>query len=292
MTELSFSKVHAGGTDFIVFADEAGERELTDAEVRALCDRGAGVGACGVIRAVRSQSLPEGREVLAIEPAAAWFMDLRAAGGSATELELASEAARALSHFLVESGLVTREESSMLSLATRTGVRDVLAGEDGYTVDLGLWRRGPEHLVEASGLAVARPGLGIQIAGPHIVTVLADDAELDELSLAVEPSVQPAIEGGASSEFVVAAEQLIAGGAGHIRVRSFARGIGEAPSYGAGAAAAALAFRHWGGERMPDRWVVEVAGGSLEVRVIPAPEGEYVALTGPASIAYSGTVEI
>jgi diaminopimelate epimerase len=70
------------------------------------------------------------------------------------------------------------------------------------------------------------------------------------------------------------------------------RGSGETLSCGTGAAAAALATREWAGEGAPDSWRVDVPGGIVGVRVVSTTDGDHVALSGPAQLVYSGTVEV
>ena len=45
-----FIKGHGTQNDFVVLPDPDGELKLTDAHVRALCDRRRGLGADGVLR--------------------------------------------------------------------------------------------------------------------------------------------------------------------------------------------------------------------------------------------------
>ena len=70
MATLHFTKGHGTGNDFVLFADPEGEVELSAAQVAAICDRHFGVGADGVLRAVRSKNLPEGAAALAEDDAA------------------------------------------------------------------------------------------------------------------------------------------------------------------------------------------------------------------------------
>ncbi|GAA1317441.1 diaminopimelate epimerase [Leucobacter albus] len=290
MTALTFTKGHGTGNDFVLFTDPEGTVDLTPELVRFLCDRRFGIGADGVIRAVRSRALPEGTDVLAVEPEAEWFMDYWNADG--TVAEMCGNGVRVYTHYLINEGLVAPERSDTLPLGTRAGVRDVLVGAAGYTVDLGRWRLGKERLVASQGLSVARPGLGIEVGNPHVVTVLADQAELDGLNLDVAPTFEPVPAAGANAEFVVPAEQLLVNGVAHITMRVFERGVGETLSCGTGAAAAALAFRHWGGDQMPNSWSVTVPGGRLGVRMFATEEGEHVSLTGPAELVYRGTIDL
>ncbi|WP_449279660.1 diaminopimelate epimerase [Leucobacter sp. GX0328] len=290
MISLAFTKGQGTGNDFVLFTDPDGEIDLSPAQIRALCDRRFGVGADGVIRAVRSRALPEGAAALAEEPEAEWFMDYWNADG--TPAEMCGNGVRVYAHYLISEGLVPAERSDTLPIGTRAGVKDVLQTSSGYTVDLGPWRLAPERLVAARGLDVARPGLGIDLGNPHLVVALADPGELDALELHRAPAMDPAPERGANAEFVVAEEPLLQHGAACIRMRVHERGVGETQSCGTGAAAAALAFRHWGGEGMPTSWRVEVPGGQLQVRMFPTATGEHVSLGGPAELVYSGTIEL
>ncbi|PII87182.1 diaminopimelate epimerase [Leucobacter sp. OLJS4] len=290
MTTLAFTKGHGTGNDFVLFTDPEGASPLTPEQIVAICDRRFGIGADGVIRAVRSRAIPEGAAILAEEPEAEWFMDYWNADG--TPAEMCGNGIRVYAHYLIAEGLVAPERRDTLPIGTRAGVKDVLAGVSGYTVDLGRWRLAPERLVAASGLDVARPGLGIDLGNPHVVVALANGEELDGLDLAKIPALDPLPESGANVEFVVPEDPLLKNGVAHIRMRVHERGVGETLSCGTGTAAAALAFRHWGGEGMPNHWSVEVPGGRLAVRMFPTEEGEHVSLSGPAELVYRGEVDL
>ena len=160
-------------------------------------------------------------------------------------------------------------------------------------VDLGRWRlHGGEPLVRAKNLQVARPGLGIDVGNPHVVVALSSEDELDEADLSYIPHVEPEVVGGVNVEFVVPEEPLVRDGVGRIRMRVHERGSGETLSCGTGAAAAALATRHWAGRGAPDEWRVEVPGGVVGVRMFPAEDGEHVALTGPAELVFDGVLSL
>lgn len=288
---VAFTKGHGTGNDFVIIADPDGELDLTAAQVAVLCDRHFGIGADGVLRVVRSTALPEGAASLAEEPSAEWFMDYRNADGSIAEM--CGNGIRVFAHFLVGAGLAVIESGTTLPIGTRAGVRDVTSSNTGYQVDLGRWRlSGDDPLAKARGLDVARPGLGIDVGNPHVVVALASDEELASLELEYIPELEPQLPAGANVEFVVPGEPLVRDGIGHVKMRVFERGVGETLSCGTGVAAAALAVRHWAGDRAPDNWSVEVPGGTLGVRMFPAEDGEHVALSGPAQLVYSGTVDL
>lgn len=292
MVAIRFSKAQATGNDFVLIADPEGRLELSGEQIAALCDRHFGVGADGLIRAVRSSALPEGAAALQEDPAAEWFMDYYNGDGSVAEM--CGNGVRAYARFLTETGLASLEPGETLAVGTRAGVKDVQrTGTGGFQADLGRWRlAGGEPLVSAEGLDVARPGLGVDVGNPHVVVALAEPQELDALELHRAPLLDPVPEHGANVEFVVPAEQLIKDGVGRIHLRVFERGVGETRSCGTGAVAAALAVRHWAGAGAPNHWRVGVPGGVLQVRMYPTEDGEHVALAGPAELVFDGELQL
>jgi diaminopimelate epimerase len=103
--------------------------------------------------------------------------------------------------------------------------------------------------------------------------------------------VDPARPAGVNIEFVVPADPLVSEGVAAISMRVHERGVGETLSCGTGAAAAALAVRHWAGGTQ-NHWKVMVPGGDLGVRVFATESGEHVGLSGPAELGFTGTIEI
>ncbi|WP_298226530.1 diaminopimelate epimerase [Gryllotalpicola sp.] len=288
---LRFTKGQGTGNDFVLFADPDGELELTPEQIVAICDRHFGVGADGVIRAVRSVSLPEGAAALAEDPDAQWFMDYHNADGSVAEM--CGNGIRVYIEFLIASGLATLAPGETIAIGTRAGVRDVQRSILGYQVDLGRWKLdGGEPQVRAKGLGLALDGLGVNVGNPHVVVALPSDDDLDALDLAYSPVLEPAPEAGANIEFVVPRDPLVKDGVGRIRMRVHERGSGETLSCGTGIVASALATRYWAGEGAPNDWSVEVDGGRLAVRMFPAEDGEHVALSGPAELVYDGELSL
>jgi diaminopimelate epimerase len=288
---LRFSKGHGTGNDFVLIADPEAQLVLSPDRIQALCDRHFGVGADGVIRAVRSQNILDGAASLAEDPDAEWFMDYYNADGSVAEM--CGNGIRVYAEFLTRSGLVQLPQGGTLPIGTRSGVRDVQRSTLGYQVDMGRWQLGDdEPLVNARELKVARPGLSIDVGNPHVVVALSDDAELDALDLSYIPVIEPAPIAGANVEFVVPSEPLVKDGIGRIRMRVHERGVGETLSCGTGTVAAALATRHWAGSMAPNDWRVSVAGGDVAVRMFPAGDGEHVALSGPAELVFDGELTL
>lgn len=281
---IAFTKGHGTGNDFVIVPDPDGALDLSAGQIAALCDRRFGVGADGLLRVVRSAAIREGGET----PDAVWFMDYRNADGSAAEM--CGNGIRVFARYLAQSGLALIEGTG-IAIGTRAGTKHVTPADDGFEVDLGVWRTTEDEvLVRARGLSVARPGQSIDVGNPHVVVALADEDELSSLDLSYQPLLHPEPPAGANVEFVVPADPLVQHGVGSIRMRVFERGVGETLSCGTGVAAAALAVRHWAGAAAPDRWRVDVPGGTLGVRIEHRDDGEHVLLSGPASLVFSGEI--
>lgn len=291
MTKLAVTKGQGTGNDFVLFTDPEATVDLTPERIRGLCDRHVGIGADGVIRAVRSAALPEGRALLEEEPEAEWFMDYHNADGSVSEM--CGNGIRVFARYLTETGLAQLADGDSLLVGTRAGVKVVQRSSNGFQADLGRWSlREDEVRVQARGLDVARPALAISTGNPHLVVALATESELAALDLSIAPTLSPNQPEGANVEFVVPAEPLVRDGVGAITMRVHERGSGETLSCGTGAVAAALATRHWAGSGAPHTWRVTVPGGVVGVRMFPTEDGEHVALSGPAELVFETTIRL
>lgn len=290
---IAFTKGHGTGNDFVIVPDPDGSLELTDDQVAVLCDRRFGIGGDGILRVVRATAIDEGAAAAA--SGADWFMDYRNADGS--KAEMCGNGVRVFVRYLVDVGWAD-VDGGPLSIGTRAGVKTVTRsdgtlGEPGYEVDLGAFAVDEaDVLVRTRGGGAPRPGIGVDVGNPHVVVALPDETELEGLDLAAQPMLHPEPPNGANIEFVVPSDPLVRAGVGSIRMRVFERGVGETLSCGTGVAAAAIAVRHWAGAAAPDRWVVDVPGGTLGVRM-PVVDGErHVLLSGPATLVYSGEVTL
>src|SRR3954471_14689548 len=102
---VPFVKGHGTENDFVLLPDRDGSLTVTEAQVRALCDRRAGLGGDGVIRVA-----PSGN--------GGFFMDYRNADGSYAQM--CGNGARLFARFLVDIGW---EEAGSFSFETRGGRR-------------------------------------------------------------------------------------------------------------------------------------------------------------------------
>jgi diaminopimelate epimerase len=293
---LKFTKGHGTGNDFVLFRDPDGEIVLTEAEYAFLADRHFGVGGDGVIRAVRSANIAEGRDLVASDPDAEWFMDYRNGDGSTAEM--CGNGIRVFVAYLMAEGLVDLTQGDRIAIGTRDGVKDVqVASNESFRVDLGRWKLG-DGIVAPAGAEITLDGvsgphesIGISVGNPHVVTFV-DDATLDGINLAQTPSITKPFATDVNLEFVAPLDPLVDDGIGRIRMRVHERGVGWTLSCGTGAAAAALATRHREGPSAPSNWRVDVPGGSLGVQMFPAEDGEHVSLSGPAELVFSGIIAV
>lgn len=295
---LEYAKGHGTGNDFVLVSDPDDIHDLSADQVAMICDRNLGVGGDGLIRAVPSRALPEGREILAEQSAAEWFMDYRNADGSLSEM--CGNGVRVFVHFLVCEKLIELPLGAELFIGTRGGLKTVTRVPEGYAVDMGPWEfifpepataGGLDSVVQTEGLEGPRGAVSVSMGNPHTVLAVKSEGELSKLSLARTPLVDPLPPRGTNIEYVLPAEPLLGQGRGSLKMRVHERGVGETLSCGTGACAAAVATRHWAGAQATANWDVEVPGGVLRIHFMPGSTGkEHVVLSGPAVLVNRGRI--
>ena len=100
MRRWSFAKGHGTENDFVILLDRESMLDVGPSEVRFICDRRAGIGADGLLRAVLARHIDgwEGDGGL-------WFMDYRNADGSIAEM--CGNGLRVFVRFLLDQDLVS-----------------------------------------------------------------------------------------------------------------------------------------------------------------------------------------
>ena len=278
LNEIPFIKGHGTANDFVIVADLLGKRDLTDAEVRYLCDRHTGIGADGVLRVVRTEHVPEFSKMAA---SAEFFMDYRNADGSIAQM--CGNGARVFIRYLDAVGLITESD---VVIATRAGLRECKMNSDlSITVDMGPATQPQTDAIPLVGIKDELwPAVAVLMPNPHAVTFVEN---LDDIgSLETPPPVLPPtiFTDGVNVEFVVQR------GPNHVAMRVHERGAGETMSCGTGACAVAWAAS----ERYPNMDLtanegvrVDVPGGTVVVRMLA---NGHLTLTGPATLVARGTV--
>jgi diaminopimelate epimerase len=272
---MRFAKGHGTENDFVILLDPDGSSGLTAGLTARLCDRRAGIGADGVLRAVRAAACgAAGRADAGAGPVGGgepeWFMDYRNADGSLAEM--CGNGIRVFARYLVRHGLAAGPE---FTVATRSGPRRVRLGDDGgVTVDMGAVAvLGPGSAVIAGQ---AHPGLRVSVGNPHLACLV--DSPLASFDLSRAPGLDPGqFPEGGNVELVQVT------GPASVAMRVHERGSGETRSCGTGAVAAAAAVAGGG----DGTWDVRVPGGDLKVTL----ETGRAWLTGPAVIVAEGELD-
>jgi diaminopimelate epimerase len=216
--------------------------------------------------------LPEG-----VQPGD-WYMDYRNGDGSIAEM--CGNGVRVFAHYLRASGLESRDEFVVGSLA---GPRPVVLHDwDTTTADVTVEMGKTNELGTSEAIVGGRPfaGLAIDVGNPHLACV-DPDLTIDELA---------ALDVGAPVTFDPALfprgvniEVLTAPMDGAVSMRVHERGVGETRSCGTGtvaAAAAALAFTG----TTTGALRVRIPGGEVTVTVTDA--SSY--LRGPSVLVARG----
>ncbi|MFE9769420.1 diaminopimelate epimerase [Streptomyces sp. NPDC005808] len=274
-----FAKGHGAGNDFLVLPDPHGRFPLTAADVVRLCDRRTGIGADGILRAVRSTA---SSEAAAMAADADWFMDYRNADG--TPGQMCGNGIRVLARYLVDAG---HRPPGAFTLATRSGVRTVhvprrSADFDGpVTVDMGQPRLpGPSGITVSTGTR-SWPALHVDMGNPHAV------AFVDDLSHPGTLTSPPVVHPAGAYPHGVTVEFVVRRGPNDLALRVHERGVGETRACGTGACAAVAAALQ--ASPATATYTVDMPGGRLCVDVLA--DGS-MQLTGPAAIVAHGTVRL
>ena len=263
-----FAKGHGTQNDFVLLPDLDAKLTLTPAVVSALCDRRRGLGADGVLRATTAGAVlaagvldrvPDG--VTADD----WHMDYRNPDGSTAQM--CGNGARVFAHYLRASGLESRDEFVVGSLA---GPRPVVlhradATNADVSVDMGKTNTVGEGQAVVGGRTFS--GLAVDVGNPHLACV---DPALTVASLAALDVAAPVTFDNAQFPDGVNVEVLTAPADGAVNMRVHERGVGETRSCGTGTVAAAVAALSYAG----------AASGTLTVRI---PGGDVVVTISEAT---------
>jgi diaminopimelate epimerase len=274
--ELSFTKMHGLGNDFVVI-DATGEPFAPSPELLArLTDRRFGVG-CD--------------QVLVIDPTPDHDADFgyRIYNADGSEVGQCGNGSRCLARYVFDHGLSDKAD---LTVRTNTTTLRLHRLDDGSVrVDMGVPRFLPHEipltaprrqavyeLLLADGSSVHFGA--VSLGNPHAV-IEVDDVDLAPVEL-LGRAVQalPAFPQGVNVGFVQFVD------ATHARLRVFERGAGETLACGSGACAAMAIGRLWG--RLDETAYLSLLGGTL--RLDWAGEGQPLLMTGPATTVYRGSL--
>lgn len=304
--ELDFVKMHGLGNDFVFIDDLSEEVDLSEDQVKFICNRHFGIGADGVIL-VR----PPKRGGLA-------YMHYINSDGSLAQM--CGNGVRCFAKYLVDRGFVA-DGDDVLVAETLAGLRDITFRTNGEgklveaTVNMGAPILEPDQVpislaasstLEDGWACVLDASLpspwgefafsAVSMGNPHAICFVDDWVALSD-ELFSDPSMKcldtfkvdtigsfyesdPVFPECANIEF---AEVL----PDRIRMRVYERGCGETLACGTGTCATSVAATLTG--RAGASNDVELLGGMLHIDW--DADGK-VFMTGPAEEAFSGTIEL
>jgi diaminopimelate epimerase len=278
---IRFAKGHGTQNDFVVLGDLDAALTLTPAVVSALCDRRRGLGADGVLRVTTASAalaagvfdrVPDGVR------ADDWYMDYRNADGSIAQM--CGNGVRVFAHYLRASGLETRDEFVVGSLA---GPRPVVFHHvDATSADVSV-DMGKANLLGLGQAVVGGhtfSGLAVDVGNPHLACV---DPALTVEALAALDVAAPVIFDHAQFPDGVNVEVLTAPADDAVSMRVHERGVGETRSCGTGTVAAAVAALSHAGAST-GTLTVRVPGGDVFVAITEATSY----LRGPSVLVARG----
>ena len=179
MRRWSFAKGHGTENDFVILLDRESMLDVGPSEVRFICDRRAGIGADGLLRAVLAKHVDgwDGDGGL-------WFMDYRNADGSIAEM--CGNGLRVFVRFLLDQDLVS---GPVVEIATRSGLKVATALPDGsIRVSMGSVAIGTRSVVVTTADGAEFKALTADVGNPHAVSFVDN---LDELPLHAPPRWDP-----------------------------------------------------------------------------------------------------
>jgi diaminopimelate epimerase len=278
---MIFAKGHGTQNDFVLLPDLDATLTLTPAVVTALCDRRRGLGADGVLRVTTAGAVLAAGVLDRVPDGVAaddWYMDYRNADGSTAQM--CGNGARVFAHYLRASGLESRDEFVVGSLAGPRPVvlRHIDATNADISVDMGKTNTLGEGQATVGGRTFT--GLAVDVGNPHLACV---DPALTVASLAALDVAAPVTFDQAQFPDGVNVEVLTAPADGAVNMRVHERGVGETRSCGTGTVAAAVAALSYAGAGS-GTLTVRIPGGDVVVTITEATSY----LRGPSVLVARG----
>lgn len=277
MAQISFSKMHGLGNDFVVIDAINQDINLKPEQIRLLADRHFGIGCDQLLLVEKSTS------------AAADFR-YRIFNADGGEVEQCGNGARCFARFVYDRGLTKKNE---IAVETNSGIiYPRLEKDDMVSVNMGIPHFDPASLpfsyhtqqahyqlnVEGQEISIGAVSMG----NPHAVQLVDNVTTAPVVSLGSAISQHADFPHGVNAGFM----QII--NRGHIRLRVYERGSAETLACGTGACAAVCIGRSW--EKLDATVKVDLPGGQLLVRW--PKDGEPVWMTGPATYVFEGKIKL
>ncbi len=274
--KLNFTKMHGIGNDYIYF--DCTKRDLPAPSELAiqLSDRHFSIGGDGIVL---------------ILPSILCDFKMRMFNNDGSEAEMCGNAIRCVGKYVYEKGL---HKSNRVTVETRAGMKTLeLFIEDGKVisvrVDMGAPILDPKLIpvtADANEFVLQTEKYEfdvtcVSMGNPHAVIYVEETDFAEFFTLGKEIECHPAFPAKTNVEFV----KLIDNNT--IEMRVFERGTGETLACGTGACASFVATYKKG--LIENGSYVKLKGGELYIEMA---DNGHVFMTGTATIAFEGTVEV
>lgn len=286
--ELSFTKMHGLGNDFVVLDFTEQQIDLSAAQAAHIADRHFGVG-CD--------------QILIVEHSDKANIDFkyRILNADGSEVGQCGNGSRCFVRYVHEKGL---SDKNPIRVETITGEMTLEAheGSNLVTVNMGAPRFEPaqiplasesrQALYSLSDVSTSLHGLGnkhqsiefsaLSMGNPHAVLIVDDVHTAPVLGLGGELESHPIFPEKANIGFMQVNSRT------DINLRVFERGSGETIACGSGTCAAVVAGIQRG--VLDNKVVAHLRGGDLTIEW--AGEDQPVMMTGPAETSFEGVLKL
>ncbi len=275
--EISFTKMHGLGNDFVVLNGIAQPLSLSSKQIRFIADRHFGVG-CDQLLLVEKSDVADAD------------FRYRIYNGDGGEVEHCGNGARCFAVFVREEGLTTKTE---IPVITKSGRIVLNINHDGtVTVDMGAPILEPDKIPFVASEQSNRYRLDIDgelidvgavsMGNPHAVILVddIDNAPVERMGIAVQ--AQEYFPNSVNVGFMQIVDRNT------IKLRVYERGAGETQACGTGACAAVVSGYLQG--LLDDDVDVILLGGKLSISW--AGGANPVMMTGPTATVFKGKVTL
>ena len=274
---LTFTKMHGLGNDFVVFDAIHQRIELQQEQYRQIADRHFGIG-CDQILLIERPRLADTE------------FHYRIFNADGSEVEQCGNGARCFARFVTDKGLTDNREIAVGTAAGRIVLK--LEENGNVRVDMGVPVLEPARIpfraqarATSYVLKLADETLeisAVSMGNPHAVL------QVDSVKTAEVERLGPLVEQHPDFPRRVNAGFMQWIDSGHIALRVYERGTGETLACGTGACAAVVAGRLRG--LLDQRVRVSLPGGELVIEWLG--ENHPVMMSGPAQTVFEGSIEL
>jgi len=275
--EISFTKMHGLGNDFVVINGITQSLSLTSEQIRFIADRHFGVG-CDQLLLVEKSDVADAD------------FRYRIYNGDGGEVEHCGNGARCFAIFVREEGLTTKTEIPVITNNGRI-VLNVKANGT-VTVDMGVPILEPAKIpfiadaqAESYTLNIEDKSVtigAISVGNPHAVVLVddVDSAPVEQLGKAIQADEH--FPNSVNVGFMQVVDRNT------IKLRVYERGMGETQACGTGACAAVIAGRIQG--LLDESVDANLLGGKLSISW--AGGENPVMMTGPTATVFKGKISL